>query len=96
MQEEDEEPPPEDTPAERLVRRLWRVLQVLLRTELVQKLKKAVNPPVTAVFAGEEPLHWTAQRLLTGRFNCYAAMQLLHITQGTSNIHRAACLRSFA
>jgi hypothetical protein len=42
----------ETTPAERLIARLWRVVLVLLRTELVQALKKAINPPVTAVFAG--------------------------------------------
>jgi hypothetical protein len=49
---EDEEDQEEDTPAERLVKRFWRVVQVLLRTQLVQKLRKAINPPVTAVFAG--------------------------------------------
>jgi hypothetical protein len=49
---EDEEDQEEDTPAERLIKRFWRVVQVLLRTQLVQKLRKAINPPVTAVFAG--------------------------------------------
>lgn len=50
---EDEDSEDEETPAERLVKRFWRVLQVLLRTQAVQMLRKAVNPPVTAVFAGE-------------------------------------------
>jgi hypothetical protein len=50
---EEEDSEDEETPAERLVKRFWRVLQVLLRTQLVQKLRKAINPPVTAVFAGE-------------------------------------------
>jgi hypothetical protein len=50
---EDEDSEDEETPAERLVKRFWRVLQVLLRTQAVQMLRKAINPPVTAVFAGE-------------------------------------------
>jgi len=50
--EDEDRPEDEETPAERLFKRFWRVMQVLLRTQLVQKLRKAINPPVTAVFAG--------------------------------------------
>jgi hypothetical protein len=51
--EDEEGQEDQETPAERLMKRLWRVLGVLLQTQLVQKLRKAINPPVTAVFAGE-------------------------------------------
>jgi hypothetical protein len=55
--EDEEGEEDQETPAERLVKRFWRVLRVLLQTQLVQKLRKAINPPVTAVFAGERTMN---------------------------------------
>jgi hypothetical protein len=42
----------DESPAEILVKRAWRVVKAVVGVDLLQKMAGAVNPPVAAVLAG--------------------------------------------